>query len=109
MKFRWCLAAPQPLLAAHLAQELGISALFAQCLLNRGLDETSAANAFLQPRLKDMADPFLLRGMEAAVERLLRAREKKERVAIFGDYDVDGVTSTAILLELLRPLGWNVE
>jgi single-stranded-DNA-specific exonuclease len=109
MKFRWSLAPAQPLLAARLAQGLGISPLFAQCLLNRNLDELGAANSFLDPRLKDMADPFLLPGMDAAVERLLRAREKKERITIFGDYDVDGVTSTAILLDLLQPLGWNVE
>jgi single-stranded-DNA-specific exonuclease len=57
--------------------------------------------------LQGLADPFLLRGMDAAVERLLQAREKQERIAVFGDYDVDGVTSTAILLELLRTLGWN--
>src|SRR6266581_1628637 len=109
MKFRWSLATAQPLLAARLAQDLGISPLFAQCLLNRGLDESAAAGAYLEPRLKHMADPFLLPDMDVAVERLLPSREKKERIAIFGDYDVDGVTSTAILIEILRPLGWNVE
>src|SRR5947209_1621357 len=100
MKFRWALSPAQPLLAARLAQLLGISPLFAQCLLNRGLDESQSANMYLRPRLKDMQDPFLLPEMNAAVERLLRAREAKERVTIFGDYDVDGVTSTAILLEV---------
>ena len=109
MKFRWSLAPAQPLLAARLAQDLRIPPLLAQCLLNRGLDESTAAGAYLDPRLKHMADPFLLPGMDVAVERLLAARDKKERITIFGDYDVDGVTSTAILLEILRPLGWNVE
>src|SRR5262249_48971772 len=91
------------------AQELRISPLFAQCLLNRGLQEPGPAAIYLQPRLKDMLDPFFLPGMDRAIERLLIAREKRERVCIFGDYDVDGVTATAILLEVLRPLGWSVE
>jgi single-stranded-DNA-specific exonuclease len=63
---------------------------------------------FLQPRLKNLADPFLLPDMAAAVDRLWRARERGEPLVIFGDYDVDGVTSTALLLEVLRPLGWQV-
>jgi single-stranded-DNA-specific exonuclease len=109
MKFHWTLAPPQPLLAGQLASPLGISPLLAQCLLNRGLSEPGAIRNFLQPRLKNLADPFLLPNMAAAVERLFRARERNERLAIFGDYDVDGVTSTALLLEVLRALGWTVD
>ncbi len=109
MKFRWSLATPQPLLAAQLAGALNISPLLAQCLLNRGLSEPAAIEHFLSPRLKNLADPFLLPNMHVAVERLLRAREQDEPLVIFGDYDVDGVTSTTILLEGLRPLGWRVE
>jgi len=63
----------------------------------------------LQPRLKNLADPFLLPNMNAAVERLLQAREKNEPLVIFGDYDTDGVTSTALLVEVLRVLGWKVD
>jgi single-stranded-DNA-specific exonuclease len=109
MKFRWALSPAQPLVASRLAQELRISPLFAQCLINRGLLETAPATTYLQPRLKDMLDPFLLAGMDRAIDRLLVAREKRERITIFGDYDVDGVTATAILLEVLRALGWKVE
>jgi single-stranded-DNA-specific exonuclease len=109
MKFRWSPAPPQPLLAGQLASQLKISPLLAQCLLNRGFSEPSAIQMFLQPRLKNLADPFLLPDMAAAVERLLRAREQNESLVIFGDYDVDGVTSTALLLEVLRPLGWRVD
>src|SRR5258707_4389641 len=108
MKFRWSLATPQPLFAGQLANELRIPPLLAQCLLNRGLNEPVALNAFLQPRLKTLADPFLLPNMEAAVQRLLEARTRQEPLVIFGDYDVDGVTSTALLIEVLRPLGWTV-
>ena len=109
MKFRWSLAPPQPGLAAQLAASLNIPPLLAQCLLNRGLSEPDAIAGFLQPRLKQLADPFLLPNMGAAVERLLQARERNEPLVIFGDYDVDGVTSTALLLDVLRPLGWNVQ
>src|SRR5271156_3471290 len=109
MKFRWTLAPPQPLLAGQLASQLKISPLLAQCLLNRGFSEISAIGNFLSPRLKNLADPFLLPNMAAAVERLLRAREQNEPLVIFGDYDVDGATSTALLVEGLRALGWRVE
>ena len=109
MKFRWSLAPSQPLLAETLAASLKISPLLAQCLLNRGFSEPSAIEHFLSPRLKNLADPFLLPNMAVAVGRLLRARELNESLVIFGDYDVDGVTSTALLVEVLRPLGWKVD
>ncbi|MSU58671.1 MAG: single-stranded-DNA-specific exonuclease RecJ [Pedosphaera sp.] len=108
MKFRWTLAPSQPLLTGPLAAQLKISPLLAQCLVNRGLSEPAAIRNFLQPRLKNLADPFLLPNMAAAVERLLLARERNERLVIFGDYDVDGVTSTALLVEVLGKLGCNV-
>jgi len=108
MKFRWSLAPPQPLLAGQLAAQLKIPPLLTQCLLNRGFSEPPAIDSFLRPRLKNLADPFLLPDMAAAVERLLRAREEKEPLVIFGDYDVDGVTSTALLTEVLGALGWRV-
>src|ERR1039457_3192303 len=109
MKFRWSPAPQQPLLAGQLASQLKISPLLAQCLLNRGFSEPAAIQNFLQPRLKNLADPFLLPNMDAAVGRLLRAREQNEPLVIFGDYEVDGGTSTPLLLEVLRPLGWRVD
>ena len=109
MKFRWQIAPPQPLLTAPLAAKLGVSPLLAQCLLNRGFSEPAALARFLEPRLKQLADPFLLPDMTAAVDRLFAAHERNELVVIFGDYDVDGVTSTTLLLEFLRRLGWRVE
>lgn len=108
MKYRWTLAPPQPALADFLAKELKISPLLAQCLLNRGLSEPAPIAQFLQPRLKNLADPFLLPNMRVAVERLFAARERDEPVVLFGDYDVDGVTSTALLVEVLGALGWRV-
>jgi len=109
MKFRWTQAPPQPLLAGQLATQLKISPLLAQCLLNRGFSESNVIENFLTPRLKNLADPFLLPNMAAAVDRLLLARERAESLVIFGDYDVDGVTSTTLLLEVLRRLGWAAD
>ncbi len=109
MKFHWSIAPAQPVLAQHLAEAGRVSPLLAQCLLNRGISEPEKINQFLEPRLKMLADPFLLPNMEAAVDRLLIAREKNEPLVIFGDYDVDGVTSTALLIEVLSALGWKVD
>jgi single-stranded-DNA-specific exonuclease len=108
MKYRWQLATPQPLLTGQLASAVKISPLLAQCLVNRGFSEPATIGSFLEPKLKQLADPFLLPGMNAAVDRLFRAREQNEPLVIFGDYDVDGVTSTALLTETFRALGWQV-
>lgn len=108
MKYRWLPATPQPLLAGQLASQLKLSPLLAQCLFNRGLSEPAAMQDFLRPRLKNLADPFRLPNMNAAVERLLQARATREALVIFGDYDVDGVTSTSLLAEVLGALGWTV-
>ena len=109
MKFSWSLAPSQPLLAGRLASALAVPPLLAQCLINRGLSELPRIEDFLTPRLKHLSDPFLLPDMDKAVERLFRARAENEAVVIFGDYDVDGVTATALLMEVLRPLGWRME
>ncbi len=108
MKYRWILAPGQPDLAAQLAREAGVSPLLAQCLINRDLAAVDAARAFLEPRLRDLADPFRLPDMEKAVDRLYAARTAGEPLVIYGDYDVDGVTSTALLTEVFERLGWQV-
>jgi len=107
MKFRWSISPAQPVLAENLAAISGISPLLAQCLLNRGHSEPDIIRRFLEPKLRDLADPFLLPNMDTAVTRLFQAREHGEALVIFGDYDVDGVTSTALLREVFRRLGWQ--
>lgn len=94
--------------AARLVRETGVSALLAQALLNREFQDPEAARAFLTPRLKELGDPFALPAMGAAVDRLLAARSAGELLVIYGDYDVDGVTSTALLTEVFGRLGWKV-
>jgi single-stranded-DNA-specific exonuclease len=109
VKYRWSIAPAQPALTCFLSGELRISQLLAQCLLNRGFSEPGPIQYFLEPRLKNLSDPFLLPGMASAVDRLFEARAREEPIVLFGDYDVDGVTSTALLYELLGTLGWKVE
>ena len=105
MKFRWSQADPNPLMAAELARQCHISPLFAQCLINRGMSEPGSIAGFLEPRLKTLSDPFLLPGMAAAVDLLYRARETGEFITIFGDYDVDGACSSALLARFLAHHG----
>lgn len=107
--YRWSFAPIQLELARVLSQSLRISPLLAQCLLNREISDATVAAEFLDPKLKNLRDPFLLPDMAKAVERLYEARARGELVVIFGDYDVDGVTSTTLLSESLSKLGWKVE
>jgi single-stranded-DNA-specific exonuclease len=109
MSCHWQIAPPQPSLALELAGALDLSPLLAQCLINRGFTDGAAISAFLEPRLRQLADPSRLPNMESAVNRLFLARERNESLVIFGDYDVDGVTSTVLLLETLRALGWRAQ
>lgn len=75
-------------------------------LLNRGYISSESQRKFLQPSLAEMPDPFLLKGMKQAVCRLLKARELGEQIFVYGDYDVDGITSTALLVSFLRNTGF---
>jgi single-stranded-DNA-specific exonuclease len=94
--------------AIALSRELGVSAVTARLLCIRGLGAPDDARRFLSPRIDDLYDPFRLAGMSIAVDRILGAISSKERIAIHGDYDVDGVTSTVILRRALELLGADV-
>jgi single-stranded-DNA-specific exonuclease len=99
----WVLA-QVPAAASELEQS-GFPRWLAVALARRGVTDAASAERYLNPSLDQLHDPFLLAGMEEGVERLLRARADKEKVAIVGDYDVDGVTSTALLLAVLGACG----
>lgn len=103
---RWSVAEPT-FAAEDLARTLGLPGLVGRCLVNRGFITPEAAETFLSPRLKQLADPFLLPDMAEAVAALIETHTRGESVLIFGDYDVDGVTATAILLEVLARFGWK--
>ena len=73
--------------------------------MRKGFATAEDVETFLRPRLSSLSDPFLLPNMRPAVERILAALDRHERVVLFGDYDVDGVTSIALLAEILRAYG----
>lgn len=102
MEKRWIIASadqnPDPGIAW--AEICGLPCI-AELLKRRGFASADAVNAFLRPRLNYLSDPFLLPDMAAAVERILHAIDRRERIVLFGDYDVDGVTSLALLSEML--------
>ncbi len=108
MRFRWETSPPRPLESRLLQQALGVRELTATCLLGRGLGDPVEAAAFLSPRLKDLADPLRLPNVGPAIQRLLQARARGEHLTLFGDYDVDGVTSLALLTQVFTDLGWSV-
>lgn len=88
-----------------LARDLGVSDVLAELLLRVPVGSADEAREFLDPRLASLRDPFCLTGLAAAVERLSRAIDRGETVTVFGDYDVDGVTATALLVSILRRFG----
>ena len=94
--------------ARVLEHELGLAPVTARLLCIRGLGEVETARRFLAPALEDLHDPFALSDMATAVDRILGAVERGERIAVHGDYDVDGVTSTVILRRALELIGANV-
>ncbi|AKJ64065.1 Single-stranded-DNA-specific exonuclease RecJ [Kiritimatiella glycovorans] len=100
---------PDPEAARRVAQACGIPEPLGAVLAQRGCGEPEWAQSFLHPRLRDLADPFAYEGMHSAVERIERALRSGEKVAVFGDYDVDGLTATALLVRVLRRLGGRVE
>jgi len=95
--------------ARNLSLELGIPVEMAQILFNRNICDTESAHKFLYGTLNDLHDPFLMKGMAEAVERILRAVSKKEKILIFGDYDVDGILSVVMLIKALNSLGAEVD
>ncbi len=108
MTKRWVIANPEPALAEKLSSELHLAVPIARVLVNRGYRDTMAASSFLNPQLRQLGDPFDLPDMAAAVDRILMAIASKERIVIYGDYDVDGVTSSALLQRVLQAAGATV-
>jgi single-stranded-DNA-specific exonuclease len=91
--------------ARYISAELGIRPEIAQILANRGILTLEEAQKFLFGTLEDLHDPFLMKGMEEAVERIREAVARREKIIVFGDYDVDGILSVVILLRALESLG----
>lgn len=105
MRRRWVSRGYDPSVAEQIRAALGIPAITARLLTQRGVCDADAAAAFLEPSLDQLLDPFRLLGMRPAVERIREAIADKEKILIYGDYDVDGTTATVLLLktfEILR-------
>jgi single-stranded-DNA-specific exonuclease len=100
--------ARSPAAATRLREALGVTRTFAELLAARGFDDPEATRSFLDPRLSSLTPPDAMLDRELAADRLARAVSRGERVVVFGDYDVDGITSTAILTLALRALGGDV-
>ncbi len=109
MKLKWEIAAElDPLLVNQLASQLSLSPVAAGLLASRGLDTKDKAEEFLYPSLNNLLDPFVLPQMDRGVERVMQALRDKEKIMIFGDYDVDGITATSLLFLVLNKLGAEV-
>ncbi|RMB63397.1 single-stranded-DNA-specific exonuclease RecJ [Dokdonia sinensis] len=106
---RWTLKPkPDPEAVKQLAQELGVENPVASLLIQRGVDTFAKAKKFFRPSLEDLHDPFLMKDMDKAVRRIQEAIEQGENILVFGDYDVDGTTSVALMSSYLETYHPNV-
>lgn len=108
MKKRWKLAPADNALASTMAKQLKLLPLTAQFLINRGLVDADAASSYLRPSLADIPDPFLMKDMDRVVERVRAALNGREKIAVWGDYDVDGTTASALLYLFFKELGVEI-
>ena len=92
----------------NFAKSLKVPPIISRILLNRGIDTKEKAKLFFRGTMDNLYDPFLLVDMKKAVDRITRAIEQKEKILIYGDYDVDGITSVSMLYLLLKQLGADV-
>lgn len=108
-KSRWIVKKADQTIIDSLAKDLNINHLTASLLVNRGLDTVEDARYFLFGQKSEFHDPFLLKDMDKAVERINKAIETQEPILVFGDYDADGVSSTTVLMNALAELGANAD
>ena len=112
MQFKWNYTPPadtQVNAAKDLGEKLGISPILASLLIRRGITTESAAKRFFRPQLADLINPFLMKDMDAAVDRLNDAMGHKERILVYGDYDVDGCTAVVLVYKFLRQFYSNID
>ena len=112
MHFKWNYEEPTPELeksAKELADKLSISPILAKLLIHRGITTESAAKRFFRPQLSDLINPFLMKDMDIAVDRLNDAMGRKERIMVYGDYDVDGCTAVALVYKFLQQFYSNID
>jgi single-stranded-DNA-specific exonuclease len=112
MHFKWNYQPPtteEKQVAEELGEKLVISPILAQLLIRRGITTESAAKRFFRPQLADLINPFLMKDMDVAVDRLNDAMGRKERILVYGDYDVDGCTAVALVYKFLQQFYSNID
>ena len=112
MQFKWNYEPPtsdRQQAAAELAEKIGMSPVMAGLLIARGIRTESAAKRFFRPMLNELIDPFLMNDMDVAVDRLNDAMGRKERIMVYGDYDVDGCTAVALVYKFLQQFYSNID
>jgi len=112
MHFKWNYEPPtsdRHAAAKELADKIGMSPILADLLIQRGIKTESAAKRFFRPMLNELIDPFLMNDMDVAVDRLNDAMGRKERIMVYGDYDVDGCTAVALVYKFLQQFYSNME
>lgn len=112
MNYKWIYEQPEPAeaeAARALAEELNIHPALGKLLRDRGIYSSADARRFFKPQLSELHDPFLMDDMQEAVERLNRAIAEKERILVYGDYDVDGVTAVALVYKFLQQYYSNID
>ena len=112
MQFKWNyepLTSDQKQAAEELGEKIGMSPILASMLIRRGITTESAAKRFFRPQLSDLINPFLMKDMDIAVDRLNDAMGRKERILVYGDYDVDGCTAVALVYKFLQQFYSNID
>ncbi|MDD5861985.1 MAG: single-stranded-DNA-specific exonuclease RecJ [Prevotella sp.] len=112
MHYKWKYSSPSTAedeAAKELGEKLNISPILAHLLIRRGITTESAAKRFFRPQLADLINPFLMKDMDVAVDRLNDAMGRKERILVYGDYDVDGCTAVALVYKFLQQFYSNID
>ena len=105
---QWVVRSHRASVAAKIAEQLELSRVTATVLAQRVKGDIDKARSFINPILSSVLSPFEMRGMDIATKRIVKAIRHKEKIIVFGDYDADGVTATAVLVTMFRTLGANV-
>ena len=112
MTYRWnysTLSSDQKNVTNELAKEIDLHPVLVELLVNKGIESVGEANKYLYPKLEDLHDPFLLPDMDKAIRRIEKALGNKERILIYGDYDVDGTTAVSLVYKFFRGITNNID
>lgn len=109
MNKKWQISETDGVKVEEIVEKYKINKLLATILVHRGITKKEDIQLFLEPTRNDFYDPYLMKDMEIAVERIIKAIKEKEKVIIYGDYDVDGITSTTVLKKFLKDVGLEVD